>query len=178
MVWNTPLKWGAIGGLVVVIISFIIYFISPTSFASSMLAMVFLLIAMFFMIWGGLAFRKENNNEISYLNALFAVLIIAAVLSLISTMFSYVLTSFIDPELPELIKQKAIENTQAMMEKFNTPDDKIEEVIDQMKEQDFNFGIVEYGKRFLWGMLMYAVMGALIALFIKRNPDKIEAEKE
>ncbi len=171
------MKWGAIGGLVVVILSFLIYFVSPDSFAASWLAITFLLIAMFFMIWGGLAFRKENNNEISYLNALFAVLIIAAVLSLISTVFSYVLSNFIDPELPELIKQKAIENTQAMMEKFNTPDDKIEEVIDQMKEQDFNFGILEYGKRFLWGMLMYLVLGALIALFVKRNPEKAEVEK-
>lgn len=173
MKWNTPLKWGLVGGLLNVIITFVVYFFSPDSLAAMWLGMVLILTSMFFMIWGGISYRRENNNQVSFGNAFMSVLIVAVVMTLVSSLFSYILFNVIDTELPELIKQKTIENTQAWMEKFNTPEDKVDEVIAQIEEQDFKFDLSEYAFRFLQGLVIYIILGAIIALFIKRNPDKV-----
>jgi parvulin-like peptidyl-prolyl isomerase len=173
MNWSATLRWGLVGGLLTVILSLLIYFISPDSFASLWVVAMFFLAAMFFMIWGGIDFRKENNNQISYLHALAAVMIIAAIISLMSTLFSYVLTTYIDPQLSDLIKQKVVQNTTEMMEKMGATDDKIDEAIDSIKNQDFNFGVKQYLSRYAQGLLFYLFFGFLIALFVKRNPDQV-----
>ncbi len=178
MNWSSTLRWGLVGGLVTIILSLLIYFISPDSFASLSIVALFFLIAMFFMIWGGIDFRKENNNQITYLQALAAVMIIAAIISLTSTVFSYILTTYIDPQLSDLIKQRVIGNTTEMMEKMGATDDKIEEAIDSIKGQDFNFGIKQYLSRYAQGLLFYLFFGFLIALFVKRNPDQIPTTTE
>lgn len=174
MNWNPAIKWGVIGGLVSVILSMLIYFISPTSLASFSLIFVFLLVSLFFLIWGGIDFRKANNDEISFVDALMATLILALISSLIGTIFSYILMNYIDPQLPELIKQKVIENTVAMMEKFNTPDDKIDEAIENIKSQSFSGGIKDYALKFANSMLMNTVFCLIVSAFIKRNTNKIK----
>ncbi|MBP6516733.1 MAG: DUF4199 domain-containing protein [Chitinophagales bacterium] len=174
MNWNPAIKWGIIGGLVSIILTMLIYFVSPSSLASFSLIFVFLLVSLFFLIWGGIDFRKANNDEISFVDALMATLIIAMISSLIGTLFSYILMNFIDPQLPEIIKQKVIENTVEMMEKFNTPDDKIEEAIDGIRSQNFSGGIKDYALKFANSMLMNAVFCLIVSAFIKRNTNKIK----
>lgn len=171
MNWNAPIRWGLIGGLATIIASILIYIISPASFASMSLMFGMLMFVVFFMVWGGVSFRRENNNSITFWQAFGAVLIIAAIVQLLSSGFSYILSNFIDTGLADLIKQKVIENTTEMMEKFNTPDDKIDEAIAQIEEQDFHFGLKEYAVRFMQGMGFYVVLGLIVAAFIKR-PDK------
>lgn len=171
MNWNAPIRWGLIGGLVSVVISVLIYIISPSSFASMWLGLVILGLALFFMIWGGVAFRRENNDEITFLQALGAVLIIGVIISLLSTIFSYILFNFIDTDLAELIKQKVMENTTEMMEKFGATDEDIEKALEKIEEENFQFGLKEYAIRFLQGMGFYAVMGLIVAAFVKRNPE-------
>jgi hypothetical protein len=85
--------------------------------------------------------------------------------------------NFIDPQLPELIKQKVIENTVAMMEKFNTPDDKIDEAIENIKSQSFSGGIKDYALKFANSMLMNTVFCLIVSAFIKRNTNKIKLQE-
>ena len=177
MNWNPAIKWGVVGGLVSVILTLLIYFISPSSLASFSLIFVFLLVSLFFLIWGGIDFRKANNDEISFVEALMATIIIALISSFIGTLFSYILMNYIDPQLPELIKQKVIENTVAMMEKFNTPDDKIDEAIENIKSQSFSGGISDYALKFANSMIMNTIFCLIVAAFIKRNPNKIKLQE-
>ena len=96
MNWNPAIKWGVVGGLVSVILTLLIYFISPSSLASFSLIFVFLLVSLFFLIWGGIDSRKANNDEISFVEALMATIIIALISSFIGTLFSYILMNYID----------------------------------------------------------------------------------
>lgn len=171
MNWSEPVRWGFIGGLVSVVISVLVYIISPASFASMWLGLFMLGLALFFMIWGGVAFRRENNDEITFFQALGAVLIVGVIVSLLGTIFSYILFNFIDTDLAELIKQKVIENTTEMMEKFGATDDDIEKALDKIEEESFQFGLKEYVIRFLQGMGFYVVIGLIVAAFVKRNPE-------
>jgi hypothetical protein len=173
MNYKSPIQWGIVGGLISIVLSLLVYFVSPTSFASFKLVFVFVLLAIFLMIWGGINFRRDNHNTVSFVQAFIAVLIVGIIMSLISSVFSYILTTFIDPDLSELIKQKTIENTTEMMEKLGTPEDQLDEAIDKIRETNFNFGIKEYFFRFLQGSIMYVIFALIIAIFVKRNPDAI-----
>ncbi|HEY0261882.1 MAG TPA: DUF4199 domain-containing protein, partial [Chitinophagales bacterium] len=178
MNWNIPIRWGLISGLASVILSILIYITTPESFASMWFGFLGLGIALFFMIWGGVSFRRENNNHISFVQALGAVLIIGAISSLLTSLFSYILFNFIDVNLADLLKQKVIENTTEMLEKFNTPEDATEAALDKIKEQDFHFGLKEFAIRYLQGLGFYAVLGAIVSAFIKRPDEKAVAPTE
>ncbi len=89
MNWNPAIKWGIIGGLVSIILTMLIYF----HFAV-ILGIVFNLFLFFFwflysFLFEGIDFRKANNDEISFVEALMATLIIAMISSFIGTFFSY-----------------------------------------------------------------------------------------
>lgn len=171
MNWNTPIRWGLIGGLADIILTVVIYIVSPSVFAEFKFIIASILFAVFFMVWGGVTFRRENNNEISYWQAFGAVLLVAVIFNFSGILFSYILMNYIDTQLPELIMQAVINNTTEMMEQFGAPDAEIEKALSQIEQSDTSFGLKKHITNFLWMSAFYAAIGLVVAAFIKRNPD-------
>ena len=174
MNWSPVFKWGIIGGLVAIIFDLLLYFVSPTAMVSYYTAVVGLLMMLFFMIWGGIDFRKANNNSISFLEAFGATFLIAIIMGLMGSLFFFMLFKYIDPQLPEVLNQKMTQDMVAMLEKYNTPDAKIEEAVEQIKESGFNADLGSNAFKFLKGFVVYFFMCLVVSIFVKRNPDKIK----
>ncbi len=173
--FSTPLRYGAIGFMVMCIISFLSYFFYRQLFGSFYMqiaiGLLFFGISIFIPIWGGISFRKESGGIISFKDAFIAVFIIYAVSSLGSSCMQYLIPNVIDTEYPEQLLQLIKTTTADSMEKFGAPDEQIEETMEGFTLEKFKPTLLETAKTFGFYMLFGIVLSLIIAAFIKRNSE-------
>ena len=99
------LKWGVIFGVILIIYNTIILITEQISQALNWLP---LFIFIPFCILAHNAFKKEGDGFMSYGQGLGIGVILAIVAFLLSSIFSVIYTNIIDPEYPERIQEKVI----------------------------------------------------------------------
>jgi len=173
--FSTPLRYGAIGFMVMCIISFISYFFYRQLFGSFFMQMsigiLFFGIGIFIPIWGGITFRRENGGTISFKDAFLAVYIIYAVSALGSSTMQYVIPNIIDTEYPEQLLELVKTTTAESMEKFGAPDEQIEKTMEEFKLEKFKPDLVQTLKGYGISLTIGAALSLIIAAFIKRNSE-------
>jgi hypothetical protein len=166
--YSSALKFGSIAGTIMVVLLMLLYFIDMAKLASFW-PMLFYIPLVFIMIWGGITIRKEIGGYKSLGQAFVMLLIISFTATFVFDTFGYILYKAIDPELPVILKQKAIENATDMMEKFGTPEDKMEEALQQMEAQDYTPTAVSQLIRYATSLGVGALFSLLIGVFVRRN---------
>jgi hypothetical protein len=84
----------------------------------------------------------------------------------------YLIFNVVDPGIKTQLTDMTIEKTVETMERFNVPQENIDEAIDNIREQD-SFSIGNQIKSYFIMVAIYSLFGLLIALILKRNdPDK------
>lgn len=170
MKYATPLKYGLMGGLLMIAGYVVLYLIDATLLASFFTIFLYTF-PIFFMIYGGITYRKENGGYESYGEAFTVVFIIAFIAAFMLDMFGYALYKFIDPNLVDIIKEATIEKSEAIYEKMNLPEDQIERQLKVLKYTDFTPTLKTQAMRMAASTGVSLVFSALIALFVKRNKD-------
>ena len=165
---GTPIKFGILGALSLIALQMIMYLVSPVSL-TSFFAFVIYLPLLYLMIYGGITYRKEIGGFKNFGEAFLAVFIIGLIASVLHNIFSVILFKYIDPSLSDMIKQAAIENTQTMMEKFNTPDDQIELALNEVRKQDYSPSLKSFGIGILSALVFNTILSLLIASFVRRD---------
>ena len=173
MNWNAPVRWGIIGGLTSIIITLLVDLISPVTFAATWFGFLLIGLSLFFMIWGGLNFRKENGNEITFVQSLGAVFLIAIISLVLSITFSYVLYNFIDTDLGEIVKQATRIKMDSWLE--NASDEVREQAFERLEKEGGSFTLKQAGMALGMGAIMNGIISLIVAAFVKRNPDKAQA---
>lgn len=162
-------QYGLMAGVIMIVIIMLIYVVSASSLGT-MLPMIVYLPLLFLMVWGAVTIRKETGAFGSFGQAFLTVFIISAVATVLFDTFGYLLYAIIDTDLPEIIKQKVIENTTTMMERLGSTDEQIEEGLRRIEEQDYNPNAKTQLLRYAMSFGVGAIFSALIALFVAR-PD-------
>ncbi|GAB2772919.1 DUF4199 domain-containing protein [Salinimicrobium soli] len=123
-----------------------------------------------------LAVRNAKKHKISYFsfkNAFTAYFVTVFVGMLIATVFSILLFTVIDPEAAEVVAEKTMEASRAMMENFGAPEASIDEALAEMQNNN-QFSVGNQLKRFVYSLGFYLIIGLIIALIFKeRNPEKV-----
>ncbi|MCK5400575.1 MAG: DUF4199 domain-containing protein [Flavobacteriaceae bacterium] len=88
----------------------------------------------------------------------------------ISTVVSYLIFNIIDPEAANVIKEKTIEASIAMMEGFGAPAETIAEAVDKM-EKDNQFSVGNVVKSLAIQLVIFSVIGLIVAAIMKKNPE-------
>jgi hypothetical protein len=113
-----------------------------------------------------LGVREHRNNQlgnlISFGRAFLVAMLILAVGMLISTIFNYVYTNFINPSYVDTLKEGMTE----MLEKYNVPEAQLEESLKQIEEMKTPMGNLKGLAKNLAGG---AVISLIIAAIMKRN---------
>lgn len=172
--YNTPIKYGLIGGLIMCVLAVLTYMFYAQLFSSFSMQMLYGLVALgimiFIPIWAGVTFKRENNNDLSFAKAFVVCFIAFAIMQLIGGTISYVIPNFVDTEYPEKLHELVQNTTRETMEKFNAPEDQIDQKVEEIKLEQFKptalTALQSFGKMLAFG----AVLCALIALFVKRKP--------
>ncbi|MEM9671283.1 MAG: DUF4199 domain-containing protein [Cyclobacteriaceae bacterium] len=165
------LKYGLFLGFISIALTLSIVMIDPTLMVATWFQILSLLINIAIMVIAGIELRKQQGGYLSFKNAFVSTLIIIAIGSAISTVYSIIQFNVIDPSLKETISESVINRTVGMLENFGADDQVIDEAVANLEGQD-TFGT----QTLLMGYLYSLVGGAIIALIIAAIVKKKEPE--
>ena len=178
-------RWGAIGGVAVVLYGLIRYVLDIELYISwgwSMASYLFVIAVMIIAPW---EVKNKQSNYISFKKALQASFGAAVVSLVIASLFAYVMASFVDPNINKYTKAKSMEFTEKMLEASGASKEKIEEELERIEKTDFDQSIGQFmmgvAGQFIVGFLYALVISGVFHLALKDNkplPPAVEAEKE
>lgn len=171
---STSLKWGLIGGMVIILYSIIMYVIDSTLLVNMWAGFVGLAVLIGVIIMGVKEVKTGQEGFISLSEALFAGFLVYVIASLVHTVFQYALFNWIDTNLPVLLKEKTIETTVEMMQKFGASEDDINKTLADL---DSKLDMTSAGAMF-WNFLKGSAFGFvvcfIIALIMKKKRPMFE----
>lgn len=175
--FKTPIRYGIIGALVMCIFSFITYIFYRQLFSSFYvqiaIGILSFILTLIFPIVGGLKFRKDRGDVLSFKDALTGVMIICTLTFAGSTLMGYLIPNVIDQEYPQELMQLMKTTMQDSMEKFGASDEEIEKAMERMDEEKFKPTLLQSAKGFGISLGIGLVLSMIIAAFIRRAPKPI-----
>lgn len=170
------IKGGLIIGLISIIITMLTYVVDVSLMVDWKFSLGLFAVSIFLFVFIGKKYRNEYMEGFIKFGEAFRFIFIAAICSsILSGFFMILLYNFIDPELPEIITEKVLQNTEAMMETFGTPTEAMDEAMEQVEkdlEGKFSVGGILAGS---WAWLIAAAFYALIAgAIIKKSKPEFD----
>jgi len=132
------IKNGIIISLVNIVLILILY-IMGLSYFGGFSRLIPYLTTIILVLVIGFRLRKLNGGFIEFKQALKYIFLIFIIIEVSFTMFDILMNKVIDPNLAQKMKQVAIQKSVGWMEKFNAPQDRIDEAVKQMEAKDFSF---------------------------------------
>ncbi|MDE0472268.1 MAG: DUF4199 domain-containing protein [Ekhidna sp.] len=167
---QNAIRSGLIIGVIGIIISLLLYIVDVALFANWWLIIILGVVNLILITVFGIKYRNENGGFITFKESYIYSVISMIVLVLIGTIFSYVLFNIVNPDLPEIIADIAVENAEAMMEKFETSEDIMDEAIEKSRQDTLDgftpAGILKGGGI---RILVNLAVCLIIAAIIKKN---------
>ncbi|MCB0462847.1 MAG: DUF4199 domain-containing protein [Flavobacteriaceae bacterium] len=168
---SIALNYGLYLGIALIVISVAIYAIDLKLMANLWLGIAMLIAIIGFGIFSTAKVKSHFEGILSFKDAFTAYFITTVVGAVISSIFSYILYTIIDPEAAEQIKQISIEATISLMEGFNAPAETIAKAVEDAEKVD-QFSIGNTLKSLAFGAIFQAVIGLIVAAIMKKsNPD-------
>ena len=115
--------------------------------------------------------KKAQAGLMSFKEGFTVFFISNALALLLSTLFTLLLFTIIDPELQDTVKELTILKTTEAMENFNVPMDQVDITIEEIRNQD-NFSIVSQIKGYFSTLAICSIAGLLIALILKKKEEE------
>lgn len=165
------IKWGAIFGLILIIISLLIYIVDITIAVSSYISFFWVLVFIGFGIFAGRDFRSKSGGYLSFKNAFLHALVTFAIGGFIGTIFDFVLYNYIDPEIIPILIDAQMETTMKAMETLGGGStEMMDNMADGIKK---GYTLQAQALGFLWKLVLYSI-AALIVGAINKKKNKEE----
>lgn len=165
------LKWGVILGIIGIALTGISYAVDYTMLANWKFGIFVFLVSIGLTIYAGINYRGEIGGFLAYGKAFQHGFVLMAISGLLSTIFTLVLYTVIDTELPQKLTDVAMENTQAMMESFGMPEDQMDQALEDARKRTENqFSASGLAMGYGIGLIIYAVLAAITSIFVRKNP--------
>ncbi|MDB4171056.1 DUF4199 domain-containing protein [Polaribacter sp.] len=162
-------NFGLFYGIFLIFLTLYAYAIDINFFVSYWF-LIFVIISFFvnaFWVMGSL--KKAQAGLMSFKEGFTVFFISNALALLLSTLFTLLLFTIIDPELQDTVKELTIIKTTEAMEYFNVRMDQIS--IEEIRNQD-NFSIVSQIKGYFSTLAICSIAGLLIALILKKKEEE------
>ncbi len=172
----TPLKFGFIAGISGIIFQLLIYLISPQKVSTSIWMLIVYLPVLFFMILGGITYRKEVGGDISFGNSFLSVFVISLSGIILLNIFTYeLLMKIIDSNLFETIIEHTRNAVNDEAERKGLSDEMIQESMAGLDKLTLSML-----RNIAWGIsgCFTIFLSLLVALFVKRSEQQIPIKSE
>lgn len=172
---NTAIKYGVIIGVVGVAIQAVSYVLG-IDFMLDTGNTLGIVIALGLYVFFAIKYRSDVGGYINFGDAFQAIMTMALISGVLNLAFQGILYNVIDPSIEVIVKERMIEQTEAMLERFDLPAEQVDEAMANIEDQDFGMTIGNAIKGFL---IMYVAIGgilsALLALIIKKkDPESLD----
>ena len=165
------LRWGLIVGGIGVALTCIAYAVDYAMLANWKFGIIVFALIIGLAIYAGINYRNEIGGFLPYGQAFQHGFILMAVSGLVTTAFTALLYTVIDPELPAKLTEVALDNAQKMMEGFGMPEDQMDQAMEDARkrtEKQFTLGGLSLGYGI--GLIIYAVLASITSIFVRKNP--------
>ena len=172
---NHALKNGSILAIIGILLTLSIYLIDVSWFASLWLILIILITNISYTTIVGINYRKEIGGYLSFKNAfIYAALVLFSAMA-ISRIFSLILFNVVDPQVSQIVTDASVEKWTALMEGWNTPQEKIDEAIDKMKiDIPKSFSPIGILISIFWpGLVFIAIAAAISGGIVKKNQPEL-----
>ena len=171
---ESSIQYGLILGGILAISTVLMYALNQELFLSAWVGVGTIVLVIGTGIFAVGKAKDILGGFMSFKEAFTAYFITTAVGLAISTAVGILIFSIIDTELGAYLNEQSYEIARAFMERFNTPEEIMNESLNELKEVD-NFSIVNQVKSYFSGLIMQAVIGLLIGLIFKKaDPNAID----
>jgi len=165
------LIYGLISGFVGIVVSVIFYVMGLT--LETWVGLVSMAIGIIVLVYLLRAYRNEHlGGFATYGQLILMVLLIAVIGSIISTIYTYLLYTVIDPELIEKVK---IMTEERLMNNPRIPESMYDSVLEKM-EKRMTVGKMTMNA-FIFGTIGTFIIGLIVAAFLKKEktPEEMAA---
>ena len=170
------LKYGTIIGIFQIIFTVSLYMIDVKLMANWWVSIVATVIYLGLGVMSVTTTRKMFEGYISFREAFSVYMLTVLFAGLIATVFSLLLYTVIDPNLPEVLTELVIEKTVGIMERIGAPDEQIDEAIKKIEESN-PFSVGNVALSYLYTIIFNAVIGLIIAAATKKNKPIFESDE-
>lgn len=162
-------KWGAILGLISIIITLAFYLIDVTLMVHWSVGLISFIVSLGVLIYSGREYRSKSGGYLAFGKAFLHSFVVLVVASFIGSVFNYLLFNVIDPGLADVLVKQQMDATMQMMESLGGN----AEMMDNM-EEGIRKGYTLQGQAmgFLWMILLSAIGSLIIGAINKKNPPK------
>jgi len=165
---SSALRYGLYLGVFLILVTVLAYVINLGLMTKWWFGIILFLVIIAFGIVSTAKSKSILSGFINFKQAFSSYFITIAIGVLLSTVFSILLFNVIDTEASEILKEKIIESSTQMMESFGAPQSEIDKAIAKMEEQN-QFSIISQIKSIAWQLLVFAVIGLIVALGMKKS---------
>lgn len=165
---SISLNQGIILGVILTVITVLIYAFSIDLFTEWWLGILLFLVILVFGIIAAVKVRKALGGFMSFKEAFTSYFITVAIGTLISTIVGVVIFAFVDPDAAQYLNEKIIEMTMQTMENFGAPQDSINEAIASMEGKN-NFSAGMQFQSYVIRLLILSVIGLIVGVSLKKN---------
>ncbi|MFK7781797.1 DUF4199 domain-containing protein [Psychroserpens sp.] len=165
---SISLNQGIVLGIVLTLVTVLIYAFSIDLFTEWWLGIILFLIILVFGIIAAVKSRKALGGFMTFKQAFTSYFITVAVGTLISTVVGIVIFAFVDPDSAQYLNEKIIEMTMQTMENFGAPQESIDEAIAGMEGKN-NFSAAMQMQSYVIRLLILSVIGLIVGVSLKRN---------
>ena len=165
------LKWGLIVGAISIALTCISYAVDYSLLANWKFGIFVFALLIGVTIYAGITYRNETGGFIPYGKAFQHGFLLMAISGLVSTAFTILLYTVIDPELPAKLTDVAVENAEAMMKSFGMPEDQMDKAMEDARKRTENqFSVSGLAMAYGIGLIIYAVLSLITSIFVRKNP--------
>lgn len=166
-------NYGLYLGVLLALITVLAYAINIGLLTNMWLGIFIMIAIIVFGIISVAKVKQAQNGYASFKQAFTAYFLTVLIGLLISTLVSYLLFNFIDPEAAEVLKEKTIETTVEMLEGFNSPTEAIDKAVDQIESQN-QYSLGNIAKGLAGYLVFFSVIGLIVAAAMKKSNSEAE----
>lgn len=165
------MKHGLTIGLAYTAALFALYLLGHDVFFGATRAVVYI------VVWAAIIYfavqlRKGNGDNFSFGDAFLVIMLMYASAELVWHIGNYIVFNFVDTDLSNVAKSISIDKTREMMEKFGTPEDKIDEVMEMAEKESYAITLAKSLQSIGIYMILGLIIGALSALGVRKGEPK------
>ncbi|WP_420582200.1 DUF4199 domain-containing protein [Reichenbachiella sp.] len=170
------IKGGLIVGLISIILSMIIYAIDASIMVDLKFTLFSFALSIFLYSYIGKKYREDHLEGFISFGDAFKFLFIAGLIgAILNGAFSILLFNVIDPELPEILTDQVLKNTESLMETLGVPAEEMDEALEKTEKDmadQFSVGGILRGS-WAWA-LGAAIIGLICGAIVKKKRPEFE----
>jgi hypothetical protein len=169
-------KWGIIIGIVYTILLLLRYSTGASNpIMLGLWAFVGYCIVLIMLLVSGFQLRKKNGGFIEMKEAFKILFLSVLIFELFYALFNFIYLKYVNPDFFQRLK----DSTEALLQKSNQPQEKIDEMLQKMDEQAAaNMKLVDVLKSYLISISISGVFALIFALIIRKRKDPFTTQQD